>query len=45
MKAEEEVQNIAVKYINQKLVGWEKHKIMFDEFEFYKGLWIKIGGK
>jgi hypothetical protein len=27
------------------MVGWTAEKIMFDDFEFYKGIWIKLGGK
>lgn len=44
-KIENEVKTIATHYINFKMVGWTPEKLMFDDFEFYKGIWIKLGGK
>lgn len=34
-----------MEYIDEKLVGWKPERMRFHDFEFYKGVWVKIGDK
>jgi hypothetical protein len=44
-KSETVFKSIFKEYINFRLVGWVSEKVIFDEFEYFKGIWIKVGGK
>ena len=49
LKLVEYFNTIAVKlvedYVNEKCIGWEGIKKEHDNFKYYKGLWLKVGGK
>ena len=45
LKLEDDARPIVEEYVNRRLVGWQKDVVMFNDFEDFKGVWIKTGGK
>lgn len=45
LKLEDDARPIVEEYVNRRLVGWQKDVVMFNDFEYFKGVWIKTGGK